>query len=341
MQNQFSDRGQAMAKRTVVVFGGGGYVGAVLTPMLLAEGYTVRVFDTFWYGKTVFTAEALNPNLELIAGDIRDLEAVASALKGATDVIHLACISNDPSFDLDPALGKSINLDSFTPLVKIAKQSGVHRFIYASSSSVYGVKVEEKVTEELSLEPLTDYSKFKANCEEIILAAHTSDFRCTVLRPATVCGVSSRQRFDLSVNILTNHAVNLKKITVFGGSQFRPNLHIQDMARAYLHVLAQDKKIDGAIFNVGGENLSLDQIALKVQKQIDLKLEIHHSDTDDLRSYRVDSSKILDELGFKPIYSVDQAIADLQEAFVKDKYNNSLENSMYFNIKRMKELSLA
>ena len=131
-----------MTKRTVVVFGGGGYVGAVLTPMLLAEGYAVRVFDTFWYGKAVFTKEALNPNLELVAGDIRDLEAVASALKGATDVIHLACISNDPSFDLDPALGKSINLDSFAPLVKIAKQSGVHRFIYASSSSVYGVKVE-------------------------------------------------------------------------------------------------------------------------------------------------------------------------------------------------------
>jgi nucleoside-diphosphate-sugar epimerase len=330
-----------MTKRIIVVFGGAGYVGAVLTPMLLAEGYVVRVFDTFWYGKNVFTTETKNPNLELIAGDIRDLEAVRSALKGANNVIHLACISNDPSFDLDPELGKSINLDSFAPLVKIAKQSGVHRFIYASSSSVYGVKVEEKVTEDLSVEPLTDYSRFKANCEEVILAAHTPDFRCTVLRPATVCGVSPRQRFDLSVNILTNHAINLKKITVFGGSQFRPNLHIQDMARAYLHVLAQDKKIDGAIFNVGGENLSLDQISLKVQKQIDLKLEIQHTETDDLRSYRVDSSKILDELGFKLIYSVDKAIADLREAFLEDKYDDSLENSMYFNIKRMKELSLA
>jgi len=340
-QNQFSDRRYAMMKRTVVIFGGGGYVGAVLTPMLLAEGYAVRVLDTFWYGKAVFMSEFKNPNLELIAGDIRDLGAVSSALTGATDVIHLACISNDPSFDLDPELGKSINLDSFAPLVKIAKQSGVHRFIYASSSSVYGVKVEEKVTEELSLEPLTDYSRFKANCEEIILAEHSADFRCTVLRPATVCGFSTRQRFDLSVNILTNHSINLKKITVFGGSQFRPNLHIKDMARAYVHVLAQDKKIDGAIFNVGGENLSLDQIALKVQKQIDPKLEIYHSDTDDLRSYRVDSSKILDELGFKPIYSVDEAIADLQNAFVQNKFENSLENSKYFNIKRMKELSLA
>jgi len=330
-----------MGKRTVVVFGGGGYVGAVLVPMLLSEGYSVRVFDTFWYGEAVFTTELGNPDLRLIKGDIRELAAVAEVLKGATDVIHLACISNDPSFDLDPKLGKSINLDSFAPLVKSAKESGIQRFIYASSSSVYGVKEEEKVTEELSLEPLTDYSKFKAACEEIILKEHSADFRCTVLRPATVCGVSTRQRFDLSVNILTNHAINLRKITVFGGAQFRPNLHIQDMARAYLHVLVQDKNIDAAIFNVGGANLSLDQIALKVQMQIDANLEIHHSATDDLRSYRVDSSKILNELGFKPIYSVDKAIADLQAAFLQNKYVNSLENSMYFNIKRMKELSLA
>jgi nucleoside-diphosphate-sugar epimerase len=330
-----------MAKRTIVVFGGAGYVGAVLTPALLAEGYLVRVFDTFWYGKSVFKEEFANSNLQLIQGDIRNIEEVRSALKGATDVIHLACISNDPSFDLDPTLGKSINLDSFAPLVKAAKLSGVRRFIYASSSSVYGVKVEEKVTEELSLEPLTDYSKFKAACEEIILEAHTSDFRCTVLRPATICGVSSRQRFDLSVNILTNHAINLGKITVFGGSQFRPNLHIQDMARAYLHILQQDTNIDREIFNVGGENLSLDEIALKVQKQVGEHLAIHHSDTDDLRSYRVDSSKILTKLGFKPVYSVDQAIIDLQKEFLNNKFQDSLENPMYFNIKKMKELSLA
>jgi nucleoside-diphosphate-sugar epimerase len=330
-----------MANRTIVVFGGAGYVGAVLTPVLLAEGYLVKVFDTFWYGKSVFKEEFANSNLQLIQGDIRNIEEVRSALKGATDVIHLACISNDPSFDLDPTLGKSINLDSFAPLVKAAKLSGVRRFIYASSSSVYGVKVEEKVTEELSLEPLTDYSRFKAACEEIILEAHTSDFRCTVLRPATVCGVSSRQRFDLSVNILTNHAINLGKITVFGGSQFRPNLHIQDMARAYLHILQQDTNIDREIFNVGGENLSLDEIALKVQKQVGKHLAIHHSDTDDLRSYRVDSSKILTKLGFKPIFSVDQAIIDLQREFLSNKFQDSLENPMYFNIKKMKELSLA
>jgi nucleoside-diphosphate-sugar epimerase len=330
-----------MVKGTVVVFGGGGYVGTVLIPALLAEGYIVRVFDTFWYGKSILNGHSTDPKLQLIQGDIRDIEAVRGVLKGATDVIHLACISNDPSFDLDPRLGKSINLDSFAPLVKAAKLSGIRRFIYASSSSVYGVKVEEKVTEELSLEPLTDYSKFKAVCEGIILDAHTSDFRCTVLRPATICGVSLRQRFDLSVNILTNHAINLGKITVFGGSQFRPNLHIQDMARAYLHVLQQDKKVDGEIFNIGGENLSLDAIALKVQKQIGKHLNIHHSPSDDLRSYRVDSSKIFTKLGFEPMFSVDQAIDDLKTGFSQKRFQNSLENTMYFNIKRMKELSLA
>ena len=176
-----------MNKRIVVVFGGGGYVGSVLVPMLLKENYKVRVFDTFWYSKSVFANYKNHTDLELVKGDIRDIKAVSIALNKADSVIHLACISNDPSFDLDPALGKSINLDSFSPLVKIAKKQGIKSFIYASSSSVYGVKQEEKVTEELSLEPLTDYSKFKVLCEEIILEGNSPDFVCTVLRPATVC----------------------------------------------------------------------------------------------------------------------------------------------------------
>jgi nucleoside-diphosphate-sugar epimerase len=330
-----------MSSRSVVVFGGGGYVGSALVPMLLSKDFKVKVFDTFWYGRSVFASVADNPNLELITGDIRDIHAVSEVLKNTTDVIHLACISNDPSFDLNPSLGKSINLDSFPPLVNIAKLSGVQRFIYASSSSVYGVKQEERVTEELTLEPLTDYSKFKAICEEIILEKNSTDFMCTVVRPATICGVSTRQRFDLSVNILTNHAINLRKITVFGGEQFRPNLHIQDMVRAYVHILTQEKNTKSLIFNIGGENLSLNQIALKVREQIDLNLSIEHRETDDLRSYRVDSSRISNELGFKTIYSVEQAIKDLQIAFIEKKYNNSLNNSTYFNIQRMKELNLA
>jgi len=301
----------------------------------------VRVFDTFWYGRECFKDVVDSTQLKLIQGDIRDVDAVKNAMKGATDVIHLACISNDPSFDLNPELGKSINLDSFKPLVAAAKRQGIKRFIYASSSSVYGVKEEPRVSEELSLKPLTDYSKFKANCEEIILESATSDFVCTVLRPATVCGVSSRQRFDLSVNILTNHAVNLGKITVFGGSQFRPNLHINDMSDAYLHVLLQESpKIAGKIYNVGGENLSLNEISSKVSAITNVST-ILHEPTNDLRSYRVDSSKIKTELGFVPKRTIDNAITDLYAAFKNNFYTNALEYSQYFNIKKMKELSVS
>jgi nucleoside-diphosphate-sugar epimerase len=269
------------------------------------------------------------------------MAAVRQSLDGATDVIHLACISNDPSFDLDPKLGKSINLDSFKPLVNAAKESSVNRFIYASSSSVYGIKSEENVTEDLRLEPLTDYSKFKMICEEILLENTTNDFQCTVLRPATVCGVSPRQRFDLSVNILTNHAINKNKITVLGGSQYRPNLHIQDMARAYLHLLEQGVAISGEVFNVGSENISIADIAERVRLTINPDLEIDYLPTNDLRSYRVDSSKIKEKIGFNLTSSVDEAIKDLGLAFAKGKYVNSLENPLYFNIKRMKELLLA
>lgn len=330
-----------MKKQTVVVFGGGGYVGSVLVPALLKHNYRVRVFDTFWYGIDVFSKHKDNIDLELIKSDVRDIHAVSLALQNADMVIHLACISNDPSFDLDPKLGRSINLDSFSPLAETAKRLGVSHFIYASSSSVYGIKQEDKVTEQLSLEPLTDYSKFKMLCEQIILENQSPDFACTVLRPATVCGVSPRQRFDLSVNILTNHAVRLGKITVLGGSQSRPNLDIRDMARAYLYVLQHRDKVDGEIFNVGSENLTLNKIAERVKYNLGNNVEIQNKATDDLRSYRVDSSKILNKIGFRPLYSLDDSINDLRIAFDNGKFIDSLENSLYFNIKRMKELSLA
>jgi nucleoside-diphosphate-sugar epimerase len=307
--------------------------------MLLKENFYVKVFDTFWYGDGFFR-ELNHKNLELIKADVRDIASVSRALKNTTDVIHLACISNDPSFDLNPALGRSINFESFAPLVRAAKKNGVSNFIYASSSSVYGVKEEEKVTEELKLEPLTDYSKFKMYCEDILLTELSSNFNCTVLRPATICGVSPRQRFDLSVNILTNHAINKREINVFGGTQFRPNLHIDDMSRAYIHVLNQNENVSGEIFNVGGENLSLDQIAQRVKLNLNIKLEILHKSTDDLRSYRVDSSKFFNLTGFSVKHSIDHAINDLSKAFRQSKFLDPLNNSFYYNIRRMKELSL-
>ena len=324
-------------KRIVMLFGGAGYVGSMLAPKLVNEGYKVLVYDTFWYGKDVF--KNMN-NLELIQGDIRDLDLVEKSLKGVTDVIHLACISNDPSFDLNPDLGKSINLLSFEPLVKAAKQQGVRRFVFASSSSVYGIKTDPNVTEELTLDPLTDYSKFKARCEEILLHYASNDFVCTVLRPATICGYSVRQRFDLVVNILTNQALNKGQITLLGGSQYRPNLHISDMVDAYIFILKQSvSNIMNEIFNINGENLTLNQIADKVSEITNVH-KIEYKQTNDLRSYRVDASKIKTKLGFVPKFDIDNAILDLKKAFLEDKFKDPLHNSLYFNIKRMQELKI-
>jgi nucleoside-diphosphate-sugar epimerase len=321
---------------SVLVTGGAGYVGAVLVPELLRQGYKVKVLDLYLYGEDVLAAVKDNPNLTQIKGDIRDRKLLEKELKGVDSVIHLACISNDPSFELNPGLGKSINYDAFIPLVKIAKDSGVIRFIYASSSSVYGVKDEENVSEELSLEPLTDYSKYKALCEEALFKEAAAGFTVLVYRPATVCGYSTRQRLDLSVNILTNLAVNKGEITVFGGEQKRPNIHIKDVVGAYLLALKADGKlISNKIFNVGYENYTVKKIAEMVKGIVGDQVAIKYSKTDDIRSYHISSKKIEKELGFKPRHSVEEAIKDLVEAFSSGKIPDPLDNIRYYNIKTM------
>jgi len=323
-------------KYTVLVTGGAGYVGSVLVPKLLAEGHTVRVLDTYWFGDDVLSAVAGHPRLTQIKGDMRDRETLERGVKGATAVIHLACISNDPSFEMDPTLGKSINYDAFFPLVRAAKNHGVRRFVYASSSSVYGIKEEEKVTEDLPLKPLTDYSKYKAMCEDVLQAARAPGFTCLTLRPATVCGYSPRLRLDLSVNILTNLAYHKREITVFGGSQYRPNLHIQDMTDLYLQTLKWPaEKIDGKIFNAGWQNMSIADIAEAVKAEVCPDVRIVTSKTDDLRSYRVSSEKIKRELGWEPRYSVPDAIRELVAAFKAGKIPDSLSAPRYSNIKTM------
>ena len=328
--------------KTVLVTGGAGYVGAVLVPKLLDAGYKVKVFDLYIYGDHVLNSVKNNPNLKEVKGDIRDRQLLRKEIPHSDAVIHLACISNDPSYELDPELGKSINYDAFVDLVEISRESGVKRFIYASSSSVYGIKSESDVTEDLPLDPLTDYSKHKALCEKVLYDAATDNFVVTIIRPSTVCGYSPRLRLDLTVNILTNHAINNGKITVFGGEKKRPNLHIEDMTDLYLFLLEQQaEKIHGKIFNVGYENFKVREIAEMIRDTLGGDIPIETTPTDDIRSYHVSSEKIKRELGFEAKHTIEEAILDLKAAFESGKIPESLDNEMYFNIKRMQSLNLS
>ena len=325
----------------VLVTGGAGYVGSALIPKLLAAGHRVSVLDLYIYGSEVFSELNSHPRFRQIRGDIRNMEDVKRALEGCSAVIHLACISNDPSFELNPTLGRSINFDAFRPLVRAAKNSGVDRFIYASSSSVYGIKTECEVTEDLSLEPLTDYSKYKALCEEILEEEREPGFTTLTIRPATVCGYAKRMRLDLTVNILTNHAFNNGCIRVFGGSQKRPNINIEDMTDLYVKCLGYPlKEIDGKIFNAGYENHSISTIANIVQRTVQNKVKIISEKTDDMRSYHVSSEKIQRELGFVPVHTIENAVESLINAFKRGLIPNAMTNRLYYNIKAMQNLGL-
>lgn len=321
----------------VLVTGGAGYVGAVLVPKLLANGYQVTVLDSYLYGKEVLNGVRGNPNLHEIAGDLRDAETLLASLAGQDAVIHLACISNDPSYELDPALGRSINYDAFLKLVPLAREQGVRRFVYASSSSVYGIKDEAEVTEELPLKPLTDYSKYKALCEEVLLRYRSSRFTTLILRPATVCGYSPRQRLDLIVNIFVNQAFHEKRIRIFGGTQKRPNLHIEDMTDLYVKALEHPSElINGKIYNAGYENHSIARIAETVREVAGRDaVRIETAPTQDLRSYHISSEKIRRELGFVPRHTIEDAARDLISAFRSGKVPNALSDPRYYNIRRM------
>ena len=324
--------------KKIFISGGAGYVGSKLVPKLLESGYEVTVLDLMIYGENVLDN---HKKLKKIKGDIRNKNLLEKIIPGHDAVLHLACISNDPSFELNPSLGKSINYDAFEPLVKASVESKVNRFIYASSSSVYGIKKEKNVTEDMKLEPLTDYSKFKSGCEKILNSYKSDYFTTTTIRPSTVCGYAKRQRLDLVVNILTNHAFHNKEIKVFGGDQLRPNVHINDMADSYLAVLdAPSKKINGEVFNVGFKNQSVNELANDVKEVIGSDVKIIHTKSDDNRSYHVSSEKIRDVLNFNTKYTVKDAVSDLKNAFEKKSLINTFNDEFFFNIKRMQSINL-
>ncbi|MGH9329196.1 MAG: NAD-dependent epimerase/dehydratase family protein [Vicinamibacterales bacterium] len=328
----------------VLVTGGGGYVGSALVPRLLERGHQVRVVDLFWYGREVFGGALRHPALELAEVDIRDTARVKPLLAGVDTVIHLACISNDPSFELDPELGKSINYDAFQSLVDGAVEHGVRRFIYASSSSVYGIKEVPNVTEDAAPEPLTDYSRFKLLCEHDLLAhPNPGGMTRVVARPATVCGYAPRLRLDLTVNILTIHALVNRRIRVFGGSQLRPNLHVADMVRGYECLMdAPAHLIDGQAFNIGFENRSVADIAALVRSTLgDAGVEIETTPSDDLRSYHINADKVRDVLGFVPCHTIADAIRSIADAYRAGAIPDPLTRLAYYNLKTMKALQVA
>ena len=332
-----------MKETKIFITGGAGYVGARLVPALLEKGYKVTVYDLMYFGNEFLPKN--NPNLKLIKGDIRDQKKLKTDSKNHDIFLHLACISNDTSFALDEKLSTSINYDAFKPMVEIAKNNGVQRFIYASTSSVYGISEKKNVTEEHPLVPLTLYNKYKGMCEPHLLELTDNNFYGVIFRPATVCGYSPRQRLDLSVNILTNFAVNKKFIKVFGGDQLRPNLHILDYCDVVQLLINADKeKIKNQIFNVGYQNLSILEIAQKVKKVVqnefpkigEINIEMHESD--DKRSYHINSDKIKTLLNFQPNHSIEDAISELCSAFKNNLLPNSFDNDNYFNVKKLQNL---
>lgn len=319
----------------VLVTGGCGYVGSLLIPHLLAEGHQVVCYDNQYFGRAFLPED--NENLYMVKADIRDITSFRWSLKGVDSVIHLACLSNDYCCQLDEELSTEINYNAFEPLVITAKHEGVKRFIYCSSSSVYGVSDAPDITEDHPLVPLTLYNKYKGMCEPLLWKHQTPEFTCVTIRPATVCGYAPRMRFDLTVNVMTLHAILKGKITVFGGKQKRPNLHIKDMVDVYKLLLkAPKEKIAGETFNVGRQNMTVLQIAELIQQTVFHSgfpmPDIEVTESQDTRSYHVNSDKIAKVLGFTPKYSVADAIRDMCVRFKDGYWKDGLTNPWYTNV---------
>jgi nucleoside-diphosphate-sugar epimerase len=310
----------------ILITGGCGYVGTVLTEALLNDGHMITVIDTQWFGNNLKE----HPNLINIKGDIRNIESIN--LEKINTILHLANIANDPAVELNPTLSWEVNVLAAQQLADKAIRHGVKHFVYASSGSVYGVKDEPQVTEELTLVPISVYNKTKMVAERVLLS-YKDKMQVHCIRPATVCGISPRMRLDVSVNMLTFQALKNKKITVFGGDQTRPNIHMKDMVRVYQHFV-NNSNIESGCYNAGFENISILQIAEMVKSK--LGAEIIVSDSNDPRSYRQNSDKLLNT-GFKQEYGVDYAINEIIDAYNDQKL---VESDSCYTVKWMKNLNL-
>lgn len=310
-----------MNPKTILVTGATGYKGTVLVPKLLALGHRVIAFDIQWFGNFLPSHD----NLSVIKGDVRDTDTIN--LDGVDSIIHLASIANDPCGDLNPKLTWEVSALATMRLADKAKRSGVKQFIYASSGSVYGIKDEEHVTEDLTLEPISEYNKTKMVAERVLLS-YASDMAVQIVRPATVCGVSKRMRLDVSVNMLTMQALKNGKITVFGGDQVRPNIHIDDITDLYIYMLDNPDKVSG-VFNAGFENISIMDIAKMVQAKIACEIDVTPSN--DPRCYRINSDKLL-ATGFTPNKNVDTAITEIITAY---KQGLLKDEDHFYNLKWM------
>jgi nucleoside-diphosphate-sugar epimerase len=301
--------------KNILVTGGGGYVGTNLVNELLSENYIVTVLDTFWFGNNL----KKHKNLKIIKKDIRSINE--KDLKKIECIMHLASIANDPAAELDAKLTWDVNVLATYKLINLAINQKVKKFIFASSGSVYGIKKEKRVTEDLSLEPVSEYNKSKMIGERILLS-YKKRIDLTILRPATVCGYSPAMRLDVAINALTFGALQNNLITVFGGKQIRPNLTMFDMIKAYKFSLKRkfkkDRPIHKIIFNLGFENLSIMNMAKRIQKILKSNSKILIKSTNDPRSYRQNSDRIIKE-GFTPQKKIEDAILEIKNQFEKKK----------------------
>lgn len=333
-----------MTSHRILVTGGFGYVGSRLTPHLLSRGHQVRVLDRMLYSRAGLESLGRDPSFpqwrerfECIEGDLRDGAVVARAVAGMGAVIHLAAISNDPTGELDEVLTRQVNFDALGMLLAQARAAGVRRFINASSSSVFGIKDVPDVTEALEPEPITFYSKYKMLSEWLVVAAASPEFCAVNIRPATICGYSPRQRFDLTVNKLTADAIRKRVITVHGGEQRRPNVGMTDVVNLYAELLDTDPvRLAGRTFNFGFENLKVIEIARVIQRELaDLDVEIRVTETLDKRDYHISSAKILNELGYRPVSSIRQEVASLRQALDAGTFPD-VDAPEHYNLKCMR-----